>query len=261
MTFDNTKDCYYGGKLVKKISTSSYKVYDKAQVNQFIPLQWIESGSGQWCYASNTGNQDQFSAPGLDVKFRYLDSPRRKPAVLFGAYGQGEDAQHPNFHFFDVMNDDGYFGGLSWGVQKYIEQDFSSFSTSDDLRILVDVNSSYPRHNIQAPNYFQFFQNDNAVNSQTLASTYVPKTSEDYFYGRMYSLFKLDTSSSEWDVGHMRLYYFKAYNYDSSGNPFLVCDMIPAKDLNGRVGMWDNLNVKMIYSQSGTDFIAGPEAQ
>lgn len=59
----------------------------------------------------------------------------------------------------------------------------------------------------------------------------------------------------------MRLYYFKAYNYDSMGNPFLVCYMIPAKDLNGRVGMWDNLNNKMMYSESGTDFIAGPEAQ
>lgn len=57
MTFDNSKACYYGGKPVKKISTSAYKVYETTQ-RLFTPLQWIESGSGQWCYASNTGNQD-----------------------------------------------------------------------------------------------------------------------------------------------------------------------------------------------------------
>lgn len=72
MFFDFTSLSVDGLEMKSLTTSDGVVLFRKSGDLDYIPLQWIESTGGQWCYAANTGDQVQFRCPGIDVKYRVL---------------------------------------------------------------------------------------------------------------------------------------------------------------------------------------------
>lgn len=263
-TFDDSQILTYNGVQVQKLSVPGIVLYQR-EVLPYIPLQYVQSDRTQYVYAiEDVNSQYVFANPGIDMKFDWLDG---NPTNRGSHYGFGcERRSNSNYRWTigNWSNGSSIKGELFTGVNNYN----IGIATGSNFRIVVRRNKNSASYNIRCPNYIEIYKDNVLTSSTVMTNGRTETTPANYYNGNHFCLFGIQHSSGNAPdptkngfTGKVRLYYFKAYNYDSNGDPYLVCDLVPAKDkTTGRVGLWDNVRSVMRYSVSSSDLIAGPQA-